>query len=424
MGAHMDVSFRSLAGALAAFETTLAAHPEWPVSTFFGPGWKYGPKEKFVVLALLAKDLGHFPPGDDLFMGQGLARAVIGPDETPEEVFALLKPGGRLLADGVLRPCQGWTDVLSDDDSELADVEFELTEETLRKIGLEKTHRKKASGDGAVREPRVRLEQLVLSEEVREALRMAAAQVRNMDRLMGNWGLGKVLSYGRGMTLLFSGPPGVGKTACAEALAAEIGRPILVADYSEIENCFVGQTEKNVVRLFRDAKAHGAVLFLDEAEAMFYDRETAVRSWEGRDVNVLLQQIEKFDGVCILATNLKVRLDRALARRIRLKVEFAPPDRDDRLEIWKRLLPPELPLATDVDLAELAEADLTGGEIKNAVLNAATRAVARPDGGPVTAEDFRAAVEMELRAKKERLARIGFGTRDRPDGPPGPDCGS
>ena len=208
---------------------------------------------------------------------------------------------------------------------------------------------------------------------------------------------------------LFYGPPGTGKTATAEALAAELGRPLLTADYSKIQNCFVGQTEKNIVALFRRARRHNAVLFWDEADAMFHDRDAASRAWEVRDVNVLLQEIERFDGVCILATNRKPTLDKALARRITAKVEFPRPDRARRADIWRKLLPPRMPLAEDVDPERLAEADLSGGEIKNVILNAARLACGRSPDSQVTAQDLHQAATMELAGRGETRRVAGFG---------------
>ena len=228
---------------------------------------------------------------------------------------------------------------------------------------------------------------------------------------MDDWGLGELIPYGRGPVLLFSGPPGTGKTATAEALAHELGKTILVADYSRIQNCFVGQTEKNIVRAFREAKDQEAVLFWDEADAMFYDRDSAHRNWEVRDVNVLLQELERFEGVCILATNRKITLDKALQRRITLKVEFHRPNAHQRRQIWEKFMPQKLPLAQDLDLEELSSLDLAGGEIKNVVLNAARIALQRDECGPVTMADFRDALSMEERGgwSEQNRSPIGFG---------------
>jgi len=223
--------------------------------------------------------------------------------------------------------------------------------------------------------------------------------------------LRKAIPYGHGVTLLFTGPPGVGKTASAEALAHELRRPILIADYSRIQNCLVGMTEKNITRIFREARARNAVLFWDEADAMFYDRDMGYRTWEVRDVNVLLQEIERFEGVCVLATNRRVALDKALERRISLRVEFTPPDDVMRRQIWRLLLPSSVPLSEDVDLGELAKVELTGGEIKNVILNAARMALIRGARTTVTDSDFRRAVSMETETRWVRGNRQDIGFR-------------
>ena len=140
---------------------------------------------------------------------------------------------------------------------------------------------------------------------------------------------------------------------------------------------------------------------------MFYDRDAAMRTWEVRDVNVLLQELERFDGVCVLATNRNVALDKALERRITLKVEFGLPDRAMRRAIWERLIPRKMPLAPDVSLDELAGPELTGGEIKNAVLNAARLAVIR---GPETKVGMRDFLEAIV-AKREPLVTAADGRR-------------
>jgi SpoVK/Ycf46/Vps4 family AAA+-type ATPase len=216
------------------------------------------------------------------------------------------------------------------------------------------------------------------------------------------------MPYGRSAVLLFSGPPGVGKTACAEAIASELSRPLLVADYSQIENCYVGGTEKNIVRIFREAQASQAVLFWDEADAMLYSRSSADRSWEVRHVNVLLQELERFEGVCILATNREASLDPALARRVPVKVQFTRPDRSMRLAIWRKLVPEALPLASDIDLESLSFWELTGGEIKNVILNAARLALQGRQGDCVTMAHFDEALAMETQTARGTSSRIGF----------------
>ena len=299
---------------------------------------------------------------------------------------------------------------MADNPTEIAKTEFELAPKVREALGLEKSGQKRRFGRHEVRQPKVQMAQLVLSEGTRRAINLALVHARHEKTLTQKWGLGEMIPYGRNVTLLFSGPPGTGKTASAEALAHELGRPILVANYAEIQGQYVGETEKNVVRVFNEARSNNAVLLWDEADAMFGDRDAARYNWEVRDVNVLLQELERFEGVCVLATNRKITLDKALERRITLKVEFKRPDEAMRRQIWQKLLPKSLPLGEDVNLDELSKSDFSGGEIKNVVLNAARLALQSREKGPVRMEDFLRATEMEVQGKWNDEGRepVGF----------------
>lgn len=292
--------------------------------------------------------------------------------------------------------------------------EFELTPEFIAELGIRGARRQKRSRH-MPRTPLVKLEDLVLSESARSQLEMLISQLEHSSVLLDDWGFRETLPYGRGATMIFSGPPGVGKTACAEGIAHRLGRPILSINYSEIQNCFVGETEKNIVAVFREAAENDAVLFWDEADAIFFDRDSAYRSWEVRQVNVLLQELEHFEGVCILCTNRKLTLDPALERRISLKVEFERPTRPMREQIWRKLVPQKLPLAADVNFECLARHEMSGGEIKNALLNAARIALVRAPRGSVAMTDFEQAVAMEISGRwaKTGPRSIGFHLQGR-----------
>jgi len=405
-------SRRKVERLISGLNRTLELHRSWKLSEL-RESFHARSVEWVILATLLGKELGHMEADSPLFKGGGLAKAAAEEIDHVPHVLQCLRCDRTLMKGEYIRPCGGLGEVLSDDVKALEETEFEVTEKVVEALGLEKNRVKKRSGQFEVREPKVRMEQMVLSDAVRRALRMALVHAKGARTLIEDWGLGEIVPYGRGVTLLFSGPPGTGKTACAEALAHELGKPILVANYADIQNCFVGMTEKNIARTFREARAHEAVLFWDEADAMFYDRDSSRYNWEVRDVNVLLQEREKFEGVCVLASNRKITLDKALERRIAMKVEFDRPDREARRGIWEKLLPKKMPLATDVDLDRLAESDLTGGEIKNVILNAARLALERGGGDSVQLRDFLRALDMETKGKWTEAASgfIGFGRK-------------
>jgi len=364
-----------------------------------------------IVLSLIGKEMGYLNADNDLFHGSGLACIYADNLNQYQKNLQSLGPDGFLVRQKIVQPCGGVDYLISGNPDELKETEFELTEQTIEELGIEKKTIKKRNNHFDIRTANTRLDQLVLAAKTIEKLDMAFCQIQDAETLFSTWGLGRNMPYGRGVVMLFSGPPGTGKTATAEAVASNLHKPILVADYSKIQNCFVGQTEKNIVRTFREAKANDAVLFWDEADAMFFDRDQAARNWEVRDVNVLLQEIEHFEGVCILATNRKVTLDKALERRITMKIEFPKPDRTTRLQIWKKLVPADLPLDKTINFEDLARAELTGGEIKNVILNAARKALMNNKKGPVTCEDFKIAITMELEGRLQLTASsapIGF----------------
>ena len=365
--------------------------------------------EAHIVILLIGKELGFAEAGDDLFSGDGLAQSAS--ESIPQIRHALRLLGGRarLRAEGFARVCGGRAGGPAlEDDATLGSCEFELAPAALERFGVPARRVRTAQNRGE--RPTMRLNQLVLGDGARRAIELALAQMRNGPLLFDEWGLGERFSYGRGMTMLFAGPPGVGKTAAAEALAYELGRPIIRVNYAELENCWVGETEKNIVRIFADAAASGAVLFFDEADAMFYRREGAIHSWETRAVNILLERIEKFEGVCVLATNRKLALDAALERRIAIKVEFQRPTAAMRERIWRKLLPRRASLARDVEIDRLAAIDLSGGEIHNVILNAARIAAGRTPPGPISARDFDEAIALETGARwsAASVRPIGF----------------
>src|SRR5437899_8901491 len=226
---------------------------------------------------------------------------------------------------------------------------------------------------------------VILPPETRRSLEDALAQVRNHSLIFTRWGLGERHSVGLGLAFNFVGPPGTGKTICAEAIANSLGMKLLVVNYAEVESMWAGETPKNIVAAFRSASEQRALLFFDEADAIAGRRSTAAASLPYQreaniTVNVLLRELEAFNGVVIFATNLASNFDPAFERRIRTHVRFEMPGLDERERIWKvQIHPSRTPLARDVDFRALAERfAISGGDIKNAVLKAATAAAAEP----------------------------------------------
>jgi SpoVK/Ycf46/Vps4 family AAA+-type ATPase len=197
--------------------------------------------------------------------------------------------------------------------------------------------------------------------------------------------------------LLFAGPPGTGKSLAAEAMAAELGLDLLTVDLSRLVSKWLGETEKNLARVFDRAERTQAVLLFDEADALFAKR-TEVTDAHDRYANLetayLLSRLERFDALAILATNLKDQIDPAFIRRLECVVDFDEPGTQQRERLWEAHLPPRAPLAEDVVLAELAELyPIAGGLIRNASLAAAFLASA--DGGTITRHHLFHAVHRE-----------------------------
>jgi SpoVK/Ycf46/Vps4 family AAA+-type ATPase len=233
-------------------------------------------------------------------------------------------------------------------------------------------------------EPERTFDDVVLPPATRQTLDQALAQVRNHALIFEKWGLGERHATGLGLAFNFAGPPGTGKTICAEAIAHALGMPLLVVNYSEIESMWMGETPKNVAAVFRKAAEEEAVLFFDEADAIAARRTAGTALRQDREsnttVNVLLRELEVFNGVVIFATNLAANFDPAFERRIRTHVLFEMPGVDERERIWQvQVHPSRTPLAADVDFRALAERfPVSGGDIKNAVLKAATAAATEP----------------------------------------------
>lgn len=215
---------------------------------------------------------------------------------------------------------------------------------------------------------------LVLEDSTKEEIISVLKQFQNRDKMFDDWGLGEVIEYGKGMSFLFYGPPGTGKTWAAHCIAKATGYELLTIGSAEIQTSEPGGANRAIQAAFAEATKNGKVLFIDECDSLIGSRQD-LGMILGSEVNTLLTEIEKFEGVCVLATNRISNLDEALERRISLIVEFPEPDQKQREAIWTKMLPKKMPLGKDVDITKLADHILTGGQIKNCVLSAARLAL-------------------------------------------------
>lgn len=198
------------------------------------------------------------------------------------------------------------------------------------------------------------------------------AQVRHRQTVLEHWGFDRHLAMGKGVNTLFAGPSGTGKTMAADIIAADLGLELYKIDLSTVVSKYIGETEKNLDRIFTAAREANAILFFDEADSLFGKRsevKDAHDRYANIEVGYLLQKMESYDGIVILATNLRKNMDDAFVRRLHVAIDFPFPEEVDRLRIWQKAFPPEAPLAGDVDLAFIArQFKLAGGNIRNIAL--------------------------------------------------------
>ncbi|PWB50750.1 MAG: hypothetical protein C3F06_11840 [Candidatus Methanoperedenaceae archaeon] len=224
-------------------------------------------------------------------------------------------------------------------------------------------------------EPHYTWEDIVLPGDTKSQLREVAGNIKYKGVVYSDWGFDRKLSTGKGLNVLFSGPSGTGKTMAAEIVARETQLDIYKIDLSNVVSKYIGETEKNLSKIFKEAETSNAILFFDEADALFGKR-SEVKDAHDRYANIeigyLLQKMEEFEGVVILATNLSKNIDDAFLRRIQIAVEFPFPDESHRKLIWTRMFPEESPVSKDIDYKFLSEKiKLAGGNIKNMAVAAA-----------------------------------------------------
>jgi hypothetical protein len=253
---------------------------------------------------------------------------------------------------------------------------------------------------------------IVLPSDTVQQLREIALQMEHRHLVFQTWGFARRLALGKGLMSLFAGSSGTGKTMAADIIANALGLDLYKIDLSGVVSKYIGETEKNLNHIFAEAESANAILFFDEADALFGKR-SEVKDAHDRYANIetayLLQKMEEYTGAVILATNLKMNLDDAFVRRMQFVVDFPMPEEEDRRRIWQVALPPELPLGPDVDLDFLARKfKITGGHIRNIAVASAFLAAA--DGRLVTMAHLLQATRREF----QKIGRMVIGSDFEP----------
>lgn len=274
---------------------------------------------------------------------------------------------------------------------------------------LQSKHRLKSAATRI--EAKYAWEDIILPQNIIEQLKNICNQLKYRHVVYGEWGFDQKLSYGKGLCVLLYGPPGTGKTMTVQVIANELKLELFRIDLSQVISKYIGETEKNLQRIFDQAQASNAILFFDEADAIFGKR-SEVKDAHDRYANIetsyLLQKVEEYEGMSILATNFKDNIDAAFTRRIQHMVEFPFPDAAHRKMIWEKLFPKEAPLDEDVDFEFLANRfELSGGSIKNVVLSSAF--LAAQEKGPIQMKHLVRALKYELHKTGRVLLKEDLG---------------
>lgn len=251
---------------------------------------------------------------------------------------------------------------------------------------------------------------IVIPINTTEKMHSVCNQIRYRDTVLNEWGFGFKLNRGKGTAVLFHGESGTGKTMAAEVIANELGRELYRVDLSTVVDKYIGETEKNLSRIFAEAEKGDCILLFDEADALFGKRSEVNDSrdrYANIEVNYLLQRLEAFDGLTILATNLRRNLDQAFLRRFKYIIEFPFPDIEMRQEIWRRSIPIATPI-DEVDFAGLARISATGGTIANAVINGAFTCASRDE--LLSTSALLSAMRSELEKLDQPINELDFQT--------------
>ena len=251
---------------------------------------------------------------------------------------------------------------------------------------------------------------IILPSDRLRQLKELCTHVKYRQQVFGQWGFDRKIALGKGLSALFVGPSGTGKTMAADIVAGELGLDLYKIDLSGIVSKYIGETEKNLSQIFSEAEQSNAVLFFDEADAIFGKRSEVKDShdrYANIEVNYLLQRMEEYEGIVILASNFQKNIDEAFTRRLRFIIDFPLPDVEHRYRIWQSVFPPELPRRGDIDFDFLGrKLKITGGHIKNIALNAAFLAAA--DGGEIGMAHVIRAVKREFQKMGRLCVKTDF----------------
>ncbi|MCI0441146.1 MAG: AAA family ATPase [Chloroflexi bacterium] len=260
-------------------------------------------------------------------------------------------------------------------------------------------------------EPSYGWDDIVLPPDQKTQLHEICSQFSNTALVYGDWGFQSKTSLGKGLNILFAGSSGTGKTMAADIMAGALGLDLYKIDLSAIVSKYIGETEKNLDRIFQEAQDSNAVLFFDEADALFGKRSEVKDShdrYANIEISYLLQKMEEYQGIVILATNFRKNMDDAFVRRMHFVLEFPVPEEEDRLEIWRRVFPPQAPTSDDFDLRFVAKQfKLAGGNIKNIAVTSAF--LAAQDGRPIGMEQIMLATKREYQKMGKLLVETEFG---------------
>lgn len=238
---------------------------------------------------------------------------------------------------------------------------------------------------------------VVLPHEQQQCIFELIARIRQRRMVYEQWGFAAKVGKGLGVSALFSGPPGTGKSMVAALIAKELQLELYQVDMGKLVSKWIGETEKHLCELFDAAEAGHAILLFDEADSLFGKRtevKTSNDRYANLETNYLLQRLESFTGICLLTSNHESNIDPAFQRRLSLHLRFAVPDTAERAELWRAMLPAQAPVAPDIDVANLARRfEMSGGYIRNAALRAAF--LAAEDGTAITGAHLEHAAQLE-----------------------------